>query len=78
VYPADENFNPIGPSSAMVIRDISSRGLGLVHEEPVDWPLILVRIPLVETESLVGAVVRWRRAAGPFHAMGCEIQTVGS
>jgi hypothetical protein len=73
VYPADEKFNPSGPPRIMVIRDISPRGLGLVHEEPLDCPLILVRISFPEVESLVGAVIRWSRPAGPFYATGCEI-----
>ena len=75
VYPADENFSPSGPSRIMVIRDISPRGLGLVHEEPLEWPLILVRISFPEIEALVGAVVRWSRPAGPFYVMGCEIHS---
>jgi PilZ domain len=76
VYPADENFSPSGPPLTMVIRDISPRGLELVHEEPFDCPLILVRISFPEIESLVGAVVRWSRPAGPFYAMGCEIHSL--
>ena len=76
VYPADEKFSPCGPSHTMVIRDISPRGLGLVHEEPFDWPLILVRISIPQIEALLGAVVRWSRPAGPFYAMGCEIHSL--
>src|SRR5262245_45627175 len=75
VYPADEDFNPTGPSCAMVIRDISSRGLGLVYEELNDWPLVVIRISLHDDETLLGAVVRWRRPAGPFYSMGCDIRT---
>ena len=73
VYPADENFSPTGPSRVMVIRDISPRGLALVHEEQLDWPLVLVRISLPDMESLVGGVVRWTRPAGPFYITGCAI-----
>jgi hypothetical protein len=75
VYPADENFSPTGPSCVMVIRDISSRGMELVHEEPINWPLVLVRISLPEIEALVGAVVRWRRPVGPFYFLGCEVHS---
>jgi PilZ domain len=73
VYPADEKFSPVGPSRAMVIRDVSPRGLGLVHEEPLNLGLILVRISLPEIEALVGAEVRFSRAVGPFYYFGCEI-----
>jgi hypothetical protein len=75
VYPADDRFSPSGPSRVMVIRDISPRGLALVHEDHLDWPLILVRISLPEIEGLVGAVVRRRIPAGPFYLMGCEIHS---
>ena len=76
VYPADEKFSPCGPARVMVIRDISPRGLALVHEEPFDWPLVLVRISIPDIEALLGAVVRWSRPAGPFNSMGCEIHSL--
>jgi PilZ domain len=73
VYPADEHFSPVGPSQVMVIRDISPRGLGLVHENPMQSNLILVRISLPGIEALLGANVRWTRPAGPFYHIGCDI-----
>ena len=51
VYPADEMFSPVGPSQVMLIRDVSPRGLGLVHEDPLDCKRILVRISYPGTEA---------------------------
>jgi len=74
-YPADDRFSPRGPSHVMVIRDVSPRGLALVHEEQLNWPLVLLRISLPEIEALVGAVVRRSQPVGPFYLMGCEIHS---
>lgn len=73
VYPADEKFSPLGLPEAMVIRDISTRGLGLVHEAPLECKLILVRFALAEGETLLGAEILWNRPLGPFYHIGCEI-----
>jgi hypothetical protein len=73
VYPADETFSPVGPSQVMVIRDISSRGLGLVYEDRLQSHRILVRISLPGIEALLGANVQWNRPLGPFYHIGCEI-----
>ena len=73
VYPADENFSPVGLSQVMMTRDVTRRGLGLVYESPLQSNLILVRISLPGIEALLGARILWNRPVGPFYHIGCEI-----
>jgi hypothetical protein len=73
VQGVDEQFEPVGEPQAMVVRDISSGGMGLVHEEPFECERIVVRLTFPEEGKLLAAEVRWRKSLGPFYHLGCEI-----
>src|SRR5262249_15229973 len=68
VQPVDENRQPIGEPVAMVTRDITTRGVGLVHEEPLWHERVAIRLDaegLDDNEILIADVV-WNRPLGPF------------
>lgn len=73
VQGVDEEILPEGEPQAMVVRDISSTGMGLVHEEPFEHERIVVRLTYPEEGKLLAAEVRWRKSLGPFYHLGCEI-----
>jgi hypothetical protein len=73
VQGVDEQIAPVGEQQAMVVRDFSERGLGLVHEEPFDHARIVVRLTFPEEGKILAAEVRWSRPLGPFYHLGCEI-----
>jgi len=73
VQGVDEQIAPVGEPHPMVVRDYSSRGLGLVHEHPFDYSRIVVELTYPEEGKILAAEVRWRKALGPFYHLGCEI-----
>lgn len=73
VYPVDENIHPSAPPAAMVIRNISETGLGLVAEHPFSFPRIVVRLSFPQEGQVLAAEVRWTRPTGPFYLVGCEV-----
>jgi len=73
VLGVNELFEPVGEPQAMVVRDISSSGMGLVHEERFDCERIVVRLTYPEEGKLLAAEVRWSKSLGPFYHLGCEI-----
>jgi hypothetical protein len=75
VQPVDAQCQPIGEPVAMVTRDITAKGVGLVHEEPLWHERVALRIDpdrLEDTEILIADVV-WNRPLGPFCSIGCEV-----
>jgi hypothetical protein len=73
VQAVDEHFRPCAAPQAMVIRDYSSRGLGLVNEHAFEHPRILVHLTFPDEGKVLAAEVRWSRALGPFYHIGCEV-----
>jgi hypothetical protein len=73
VHPVDEHIRPAGNPHAMVVRDISAEGLGLVAEHPFPFSRIVVRLSFPEEGKLLAAEVRWSRPMGPFYHIGCEV-----
>jgi hypothetical protein len=73
VQGVDEHIEPVGERQAMVVRDFSNRGMGLVHEQPFDHARIVVRLTYPEDGKLLAAEVRWSKPLGPFYHLGCEI-----
>jgi len=73
VQAVDENLAPLGEPQAMVVRDVTPKGLGLVHEEAFEHQRIVVRLSYPEEGTLLAAEVRWNKALGPFYHLGCEV-----
>ena len=73
VRPIDEQGRPLAPPLAMVTRDVSTWGVGLVHEQPLFYDRLALRM-IVDGEevNLVGEV-RWREPLGPFYMCGCKV-----
>ena len=70
VQPVDAQFNRTGAPFAAVTRDISLRGVGLVHVEPIDPQLLALRMHLAGEEVKLVVEALWCRALGPFHYVG--------
>ena len=68
--PVDEESNAIGAPFALVSRDISPQGIGLVHSEPIDQTLLALQMSLANEEVNVVADVQWCKAFGPFYYFG--------
>lgn len=73
VQGVDEHIAPLGEPQAMVVRDYSGRGLGLVHEQPFEFSRLAVMLTFPEEGTILAAEVRWSKALGPFYHLGCEI-----
>jgi len=72
VQPVDEQFRPIGEPFAVATRDISQKGIGLVHSEPIDHRLVTLRMSLAGEELNVVARLVWCKELGPYYYIGCE------
>jgi hypothetical protein len=73
VLPVDENIRVAGQPQAMVIRDVSPPGIGLVHEFPFDHKRIVIQLSYPEDGKLLACEVRWSRPLGPFYHIGCQV-----
>jgi hypothetical protein len=67
VQGVDERMSPVGAPQAMVIRDFSRQGTGLVHELPFEHRRIVMRFSYPEEGTLLAAEVRWTKPLGPFY-----------
>jgi len=70
--PVDEQYVAIGAPFAVVTRDISPKGIGLVHTEPIDRTLLALQMSLADEEVNLVAEVQWCRAFGPFYYIGAR------
>jgi hypothetical protein len=68
--PVDEQFRPIGDPTAIVTRDISSHGIGLVHLRPLELGLLALRMQLAGEEVNVVIELAWSKPLGPFELSG--------
>jgi hypothetical protein len=73
VQGVDEQLMPLGDPQAMVVRDLTRTGLGLVHEQAFPHERIVVRLRYPEEGALLAAEVRWNKPLGPFYHLGCEV-----
>ena len=73
VQGVENDLSPIGEPRAMVTRDISPRGMGLVYEQPFHHCRIVVRLSYPEEVKILAAEVRWTKPLGPFYTLGCAI-----
>jgi len=71
--PIDEEFRAIGGPLAMVTRDISPNGIGLVQEERLIYDRLAIRLAFSEEVAVLVGEVHWRKPVGPFYACGCEV-----
>jgi hypothetical protein len=70
--PVDEQYRAIGKPFALVTRDISEKGIGLVHSEPIADDLLAIQMSLADEEVNVVVRLRWSKAMGPFYYLGGE------
>jgi hypothetical protein len=68
--PVNEQFSPTAAPFAIVTRDISPKGIGLVHSEPVDQTLLALQMVLADEEVNLVADIQWCKAFGPFYYFG--------
>jgi hypothetical protein len=73
VQAVDAQLAPVGSPQSMVVRDVTPKGLGLVHEQVFDHDRFVVRLSHPEEGTLLAAEVRWNKALGPYYYLGCEI-----
>jgi len=73
VQPVDEQLCPLGEPLAMVTRDLSPKGVGLIHEQRLPHDRIAIRLLVQADEVILVGAVRWRKPLGPFYLCGCEI-----
>ena len=65
--PLDGNLRPIGTAFLATARDISRRGIALVHSEPLNCALLAVELTDFDGKQLQAAVEVLRcRAIGPY------------
>lgn len=72
VQPLDEQSNAVAVPFTAMTRDISPRGIGLVHTEPIEHGMLALRMSLAGEQVNLVAEVRWCRAFGPFYYVGAH------
>jgi len=73
VQPVDDQLALVGRPQAMVVRDVTPKGLGLVHEQVFEHDRFVVRLSHPEEGTLLVAELRWNKALGPYYYLGCEV-----
>ena len=73
VQGVENDLSLVGKPRAMVTRDISPRGMGLVYEQPFHHCRIVVRLSYPEEVKILTAEIRWTKPLGPFYQLGCAI-----
>jgi hypothetical protein len=68
--PVDEEFNAIGDPFAIVTRDISSKGVGVVHLRPIAHRFLALQMRLGDEDVNLVAEISWCRPLGPFYYAG--------
>ncbi len=72
VQPVDEQSNAVGVPFAAMSRDISPKGVGLVHTEPIEHAMLALRMSLAGEDVKLITAVRWCRTVSPFYYVGAE------
>jgi hypothetical protein len=70
--PVNEQYLALGKPFALVTRDISDSGIGLVHTERIAGDLLAIQMRLAEEEVDVVVRLLWSKAMGPFYYCGGE------
>ncbi len=72
VQPMDEESREVGVPFTAMTRDISPKGIGLVHTEPIEHKLLALRMSLEGKEVDLVAAVLWCRTLGSFYYAGAN------
>ncbi len=70
----NDELSPVGPPLEMVIRDISSSGIGLLYSKPIAATYLSAEIPKLEEFGLIAMVLRCREV-GAYYDIGCRFLT---
>jgi len=73
VQPVDEESNAVGAPFTAMTRDLSPKGIGLVHTAPIEHKLLALRMSLGGEEVDLVAAVLWCRTLGPYYYVGANI-----
>jgi len=73
VQPIDEQLGPLGQPLAMVTHNLSAGGVALVHEQPMNYNRVALRMSVDGEEVLLIGEIRWRGPLGPFNMCGCKV-----
>jgi len=68
--PVDEQHNPIGDPIAMVTRDVSPTGIGLIHCHSIPHGLTAFHMQIAGEEVNLIADILWSKPLGPFEYSG--------
>jgi hypothetical protein len=68
--PVDQDLNAVGDPFALVTRDISSKGIGLVHSKSIDQGLLTLQMRLADEDVKLVAEILWCKPLGPFYYAG--------
>jgi hypothetical protein len=70
--PMDQQYRAIGEPFTLVTQDISEKGIGLVHTEPLTDNLLAIHMSLADEDVNVVVRLLWSKALGPFYCFGGE------
>lgn len=68
--PVDDDYQPVDEPFWLVSRDISSKGIGLVHMDRFEHKLLALQMTIASEEVLVIANIEWQCGTGPFCSSG--------
>jgi hypothetical protein len=63
----DENNESIGESFDLITRDVSSTGIALIHNRPINRDRMAIHFIIAETEVDLVIEMIWSRDMGPFY-----------
>jgi hypothetical protein len=74
--PLSEDLQPLGPAFVATTKDISKRGIAIIHFEPVTSPLLAIELSDLNGKKFQGAVeIRRCRPVGPYFEVAGEYVT---
>ncbi|EMI55016.1 hypothetical protein [Rhodopirellula sallentina] len=66
----DDQDHPIGEPFDMITRDVGSKSVGLIHENPMAHQRIAIHMVVAGAEVDVSVALMWRGPLGPFYGSG--------
>ena len=73
IQPLDAQFNAVGTPFSTVTRDVSPKGIGFVHSEPLDHSLLALQMSIADEEMNLVAEVRWCKKLGRLYHIGASL-----
>ena len=67
VVPVNSDNEATGEPIQIITRDISSRGIGLYHEAPINDDRLAIQFEIADTEVNLVIDLLWMRPMGPFY-----------